>query len=94
MVTCWERADLSALVAGVYCIFASFPCGILGHVWYLIVSFLDLVRLSSFSLSSLCILFIRKLKQNKRVKSDKPEFRILWHILSLGDQDFPNYSYP
>ena len=37
-VTCWERADLLALV-DVYCIFVTFPCGILGQVWYLIVSF-------------------------------------------------------
>ena len=30
----------------VYCIFVTFPCGILGQVWYLIVSFPDLSRLS------------------------------------------------
>ena len=42
MVTCWERADLLALVGGVYCIFVTFPCGILGQVWYLIVSFPDI----------------------------------------------------
>ena len=29
-----------ALVGGVYCIFVTFPCGILVQVWYLIVSFL------------------------------------------------------
>ena len=45
-ITCWERADLLALVCDVYCIFATFPCGILGQVWYLIVSFPDLCRLS------------------------------------------------
>ena len=39
VVTCWERADLLALVGDVYCIFVTFPCGILGQVWYLIVSF-------------------------------------------------------
>ena len=27
------------------CIFVSFPCGILGQLWYSIVSFLDLCRL-------------------------------------------------
>ena len=26
VVTCWERADLLALVGDVYCIFVSFPC--------------------------------------------------------------------
>ena len=40
VVTCWERADLLALV--------TFPCGILGQVWYLIVSFPDLCLLSYF----------------------------------------------
>ena len=48
LVTCWERADLLALVGGVYCIFVTFPCGILGQVWYLIVSFPDLSCLSHF----------------------------------------------
>ena len=37
--TCWDRAGLLALV-DVYCIFVTFPCGILGQVGYLIVSFL------------------------------------------------------
>ena len=48
MVTCWERADLPALVADVYCIFVTFTCGILGQVWYMIVSFPDLCRFSFF----------------------------------------------
>ena len=47
-VTCWERADLLALVGDVYCIFVTFPCGILGQVLYLIVSFPDLCRLFYF----------------------------------------------
>ena len=42
VVTCWESADLLALVGDVYCILVTFPCGILGQVWYLIVSFPDL----------------------------------------------------
>ena len=42
VVTSWERARLLALGGDVYCIFDSFPCGILGQVWYLIVSFPDL----------------------------------------------------
>ena len=45
-VTCWERADLFALLGHVYCVFVTFPCGILGQVWDLIVSFPDLCRLS------------------------------------------------
>ena len=49
VVTCWERADLLALVGDVYCISVTFPCGILGQVWYLIVSFPELYRLSYFN---------------------------------------------
>ena len=52
VVTCWERADLLALVGDVNRIFVTFPCDILGQVWYLIVSFSDLCRLSYFIHSS------------------------------------------
>ena len=45
VVTCWERADLLALVCGVYCV-CHFPIGILGQVWYLIVSIPDLCTLT------------------------------------------------
>ena len=41
MVTCRERADLLTLVGDVYSIFYTNPCGILGQVWYLILSFPD-----------------------------------------------------
>ena len=51
LVTCLERADHLALVCDVYCVFVAFPCGILGQVWYLIVSFPDLCRLSYFHMS-------------------------------------------
>ena len=37
---------LLAIVGDVYCIFVTFPCGILGQMWYLIVSFPDLCHLS------------------------------------------------
>ena len=48
VVTSWERASLLALVGDVFCIFVTFPCGILCQVCYLIVSFPDLCRLSYF----------------------------------------------
>ena len=48
VVTCLERADLLAFVGGIYCIFVTFQCGILGQVRYLIVSFPGLCRLSYF----------------------------------------------
>ena len=48
VVNYWERADLLHLVGDVYCIFVTFPCGIRGQVWYLIVSFPDLCLFSYF----------------------------------------------
>ena len=43
-----EMAVLLARVGDVYCIFVTFPCGILGRVWYSIVSFPHLCRISYF----------------------------------------------
>ena len=51
LVTCWERADLLALVCGVFC--CHFPIGILGQVWYLIVSIPDLCTITYFFVSIL-----------------------------------------
>ena len=48
VVTCWERADLLALVCGVYMLVCHFPIGILGQVWYLTVSIPDLCTLTYF----------------------------------------------
>ena len=48
VVTYWERADQLALVSDVYCIYVTLPCGILGQVRNLIVTFPDLCRLSYF----------------------------------------------
>ena len=44
VVTCWEGDVLLALVGNVYCIFVTLNCGILGQLWYLIVSFPVLCR--------------------------------------------------
>ena len=39
VVTCWERADLLALLYVIFsCVFITFPCDVLVQVWYLIVS--------------------------------------------------------
>ena len=39
VVTCLERADLFALLCVMFsCVFVTFPYGVLGQVWYLIVS--------------------------------------------------------
>ena len=48
VVTCWERADLLALVCGVLLSVCHFPIGILGQVWYLIISIPDLCTLTYF----------------------------------------------
>ena len=48
VVTCWERADLMVLVCGVSLLVCHFPIGILGKVWYLIVSIPDLCTLTYF----------------------------------------------
>ena len=44
VVTCWERA---VLLAGLYvefsCVFVTIPCGVMGQVWNLIVSIIDLL---------------------------------------------------
>ena len=48
VVTCWERADLLTLVCGVLLQICHFLIGILGQVWYLIVSIPDLCTLTYF----------------------------------------------
>ena len=51
VVTCWERADLLALIRGVYLRVCHFPIGILGQVKYLIVSISDLCTLTDSYIS-------------------------------------------
>ena len=48
MVTCWEKADLLALICGVQLCVCHFLIGILGQVWYLIVSIPDICTLTYF----------------------------------------------
>ena len=48
VVTCWERADLLALVCGVLLLNCYFPICILGQVWYLIISIPYLCTLTYF----------------------------------------------
>ena len=50
VVTCWESSDLMTLVCDVKLCFVTFPCGILGQAWYLIVSLHDLCRHSYFDI--------------------------------------------
>ena len=44
VVTCWERSDLLALLYVMFsCVFGTFPCSVLGQVWYLTVSNPDIL---------------------------------------------------
>ena len=62
--TCWERADLLALVGDVYCIFVILLYGVLGRFWYFIVSLPDLYCLSYFEPHTWnCILSLSKVKK-------------------------------
>ena len=58
VVTCWERADVLALLYVMfYCVFGTFPRGVLGQVWCLIVSIPDLCLLSYFCLQCVIVAF-------------------------------------
>ena len=50
VVTCWERASLLALMCVFYCVLVTFPRGVLGQVWYLIVPNSNLCLLTYFVL--------------------------------------------
>ena len=63
VVTWRERADLLALVCDVNCAFATFPYGILGQVWYLIVSIPDPCCLAYF-VDDIWLLFLNSWLQH------------------------------
>ena len=49
VVTCWERADLLAHFYVIFSrVFVTYPYGVLGQLWYLIVSIPDLCLLPYF----------------------------------------------
>ena len=57
VITCWERADLLALLCVMFsCVCVHFPYGVSAKVWYLIVSIPDLYQLlySDNNLGSHC----------------------------------------
>ena len=64
LVTCLERASLLALVCDVFCVcvFVTFPCGVLGQVWYLIVLIPDLCPLT----------LVGPLARCKNIEPDQP----------------------
>ena len=51
VVACWERAyPLALSYVMLFCVFVTFPCGVLGQVCYMIVSIPDLCLLTSNSM--------------------------------------------
>ena len=49
VITCWERADLLALLCVMFsCVFVTSPYSVLGQVWYLILSIPDRCLLRYF----------------------------------------------
>ena len=45
VATCWEKANLLALLYVMFsCVYVTFPSGVMGQVWYLIVSIPDFRR--------------------------------------------------
>ena len=50
VIACWEIVDLLALFCVMFsCVFATFPYGVLGQVWYLIVSIPELCLLFHYT---------------------------------------------
>ena len=79
-----ERTDLLALVGNVNCIFVTFQCGILGQVWYLIVSVPDRCRPSYFVYG--VTNFSISLEVNRQIS------HVNWQIFTYFG--FLNISYP
>ena len=49
VATCWERAGLLALLYVMFsCVIVTFPCVVLGQIWYLIVSIPDISLLLNY----------------------------------------------
>ena len=88
VVTCWERADLLALVCEVELCLVTFPCGILDQVWYLIVPIPDFCRLSYFPYISVKICLTHKTVINCRyARHNRMVFTI--KIVNEYDQEIP-----
>ena len=57
VVNCWESDNLLALLYVTFsCVIATFPCGVLGQVWYLIVSIPNLCLLTYLAIQLLYFL--------------------------------------
>ena len=85
VVTCWEKAYLWLLFVMFKIVFLTFPCGIMGQVWYLIVSIPDIRRLSYFNCSYVMYLLFSLLwsfiKESKVIYSTKKVKEIVFEGL-------------
>ena len=71
VVTCWDMADLLALLCVMFsCAFVTFPYGVMGRVWYLIVLIPELCFFSYYltCLSPLDLLWIKTHRCLVRIK--------------------------
>ena len=93
VVTCWERDGLLALLYVMFsCVFVTFQCGVLGQVWYLIVSIPDIFLLTYFEVIGVTIndIFDRIFG---RSSSDQHDFGIDssdLHFVSINMYNFIN----
>ena len=73
VVTYWERADLLALLCVMFpCVFVTFPYGVSGQVWYLIVLISDLCLLVYFCLRTQHIAFGESLTKSIETAGKEP----------------------
>ena len=94
MVSCWEIAGLLALLFMMFsCVLVTFPCGVLGQVWYLIISIPDLCLLTYFYKNGknnkqqiLYINFSIKLASSQ-IRKKKQNLRILFLITFISPGD-------
>ena len=84
-----EEADLLALVCDVYCDFVTYPFGIPGQVWYLIVSILEPCCLSNMDQLMSCkklkdAILVSQMKQNMSLwKKTRIENKIASNISEI-----------
>ena len=87
VITCWERAGLLVFcMRCFFCVFVTFQCNLLGQVWYLIVSILDLCLLSYFVTSVCMACNVHMYKNMKLVYTWKTD--CLWFIDDKKGYDF------
>ena len=70
----------SRLLLVMFIVFVTFPCGILGQVWYLIVSFPDFCRLVYFT-KQYCIEGLVYLYKGNQLLSNIGRFSIGWQFV-------------